>query len=284
VVERSAAKVVSIDVGGCSFSFGPKPLRDALRIVKQLGFDVVDLGICPGNTQIHPVVAAMEPEHRAAEATELLQNFGLRPEECFVLDFGEPINHPSPHVRDQTRHLFRGITRFASLTRCRSIMLIPGIVHSEIAYEESFDLAVKELRELVKISQDAGIQLNVEPCEPSIAENPRDAVRLCEEVSGLGLTLDYSHFIDPGYSQASVEPLHRFATHFHARQAAPGKRVAAVERGVIDFKRVITLAKQQNYKGVMAVEYVDCEVTTNCGVDVMKETIKMKDELAQLLI
>lgn len=274
---------MNIEIGGCSFSFGPKPLRQALQLVKDLGFRIVDLGVCPGNTQIHPITAATEPERCAAEATDLLQNFGLRPEECFVLDFGEPINHPSDRVRERTRELFRGLTKFASLTECRSVMLIPGIVHPEIGSEQSFALAVGELRELVAISQDAGLQLNIEACEPSIAESPQDALRLCQKVPGLGLTLDYSHFVDPGYSQASVEPLQRYATHFHIRQAAPGKRVEKVDKGVIDFQRVLTLAQQQDYDGVMAVEYVDCEVTSNCGVDVTEETIKMKSQLARLL-
>lgn len=275
---------MDIEIGGCSFSFGPKPLREALQLVKNLGFGIVDLGICPGNTQLHPIEAATEPERYAAEANELLQEIGLRPEECFVLDFGQPINDLNDQVRNRTRKLFRGVARFASLTKCRSIMLIPGIVHPEIGPERSFDLAVSELRELVKMSQDAGVQLNIEPCEPSIAQAPRDAARLCEKVSGLGLTLDYSHFIDPGYDQATIEPLHQFTTHFHARQAAAGKRVAAVDKGTIDFKRLITLARAQNYRGVISVEYVDCEVTSKCGVDVMKETVKMKKQLSELLI
>lgn len=274
---------MDIEIGGCSFSFGPKPLREALQLVKTLGFEVVDLGICPGNTQIHPVVAATEPERYAAEVNELLQEFNLQPDECFVLDFGQPINDPHDSVRQRTRNLFRGIARFASLTRCQSIMLIPGIVYPKIGPEQSFELAVTELRELVIMSQDAGVQLNIEPCEPSIAEDPRDAARLCAKVVGLGLTLDYSHFIDPGYGQASVEPLHQFATHFHARQAAAGKRVEAVDKGTIDFKRVVKLLRQQNYKGVIAVEYVDCEVTSKCGVDVMKETVKMRNQLTELL-
>lgn len=274
---------MGIQLGGCSFSFGPMPLEPALRIVKGLGFRIVDLGVCPGNPQIHPVAAALEPDRCAGEAVNALDQLELQPDECFVMDFGEPINHPSDEVRRRNRKLFRGLLRFASLARCRSIMLLPGTVHRELGKERSFATAVRELREMARMSQDAGIQLNVEPCEPSIAQHPQCAADLCEQVAGLGLTLDYSHFIDPGYDQSSVEPLHRFAKHFHARQAAPGKRVEAADQGSIDFKRIISLLKQQNFHGVVAVEYVDCEITRNCGVDVMKETARMRAELAALI-
>jgi sugar phosphate isomerase/epimerase len=274
---------MNLEIGGCSFSFGPRSLRYALQTLKDLGFDIVDLGVCLGNTQVHPVRAAENPERTASEVIEVLREMSMRPEECFVLDFGEPINHPEDSVRKRTRYLFPGIVKFASLVGCRSVMLIPGIVHPSVGRERSFELSVMALRELVKISDDAGVRLNVEPCQPSVAEDPHDAMRLCEEVPGLGLTLDYSHFIDPGYDQSSVEPLHRLTRHVHARQAAPGKRVEAVDKGTIDFSRIISLLREQKFEGVVAVEYVDCEVTTQCGVNVMDQTIKMKSELARLL-
>jgi len=272
-----------MEIGGCSFSFGPKPLHEALHVLKNLGFDVVDVGVCPGNTQIHPIEAASEPERTAATVKEALHEMNQRAEECFVLDFGEPINHPENGVREKVLSLFPGLVRFASLVGFRSVMLIPGIDHPSMGNERSFELSAKMLRELVKISEDAGVYLNIEPCEPSVAETPENAMCLCEEVPGLGLTLDYSHFIDPGIDQSSVEPLHRYARHFHARQAAPGKRVETVHKGTIDFKRITSLLKQESYSGVVAVEYVDCETTTLCGVDVMEETIKMKNELVHLL-
>jgi len=94
---------------------------------------------------------------------------------------------------------------------------------------------VSELKLLCQAANDEGILLNIEACEPSVVQHPMDAIRICEDVPGLGLTLDYSHFIDPGYTQSEVEPLHRFARHLHARQAVPGKRVEAVDKGTIDF-------------------------------------------------
>ncbi len=274
---------MDIELGGCSFSFGRTSLRESLLLVKRMGFDLVDIGVSPENAQINQMAAASEPLKLAAEVGSLIQGVGLRPEECFVLDFGAPINHPDENLWQRTRASFCGVVRFATLIKCRSIMLIPGIVHPEIGQERSFDRSVEKLKELAQISQDMGLQLNIEACEPSIAENPGDAQRLCEEVPGLGLTLDYSHFIDPGHTQASIEPLHLFAKHFHVRQAARQKRVETVAKGTIDFGRVLSLLQQQRYAGTLAVEYVECPETTKCGVDVVPETVKMRAQLLELL-
>lgn len=270
-------------IGGCSFAFGPKPLEEAAQIIRELGFQVIDLGVCLGNTQVNPHEAAERPIAVADRVNRILGELDLLPGECFVLDFGQPINHPDPGVRSETRRRFKPLTRFARLVGCPSIMLIPGIVYEHLGQKASYDLSVKELRELCQIADDNQIQMNIEPCEPSVVQDPRDAARICSDVPGLGLTLDYSHFIDPGYSQSEVEALHPFARHFHARQAARGKRVERVERGTIDFPRILRLLERDNYQGIIAVEYVECETTRECGVDVWIETPKMKSELERLI-
>src|SRR5690242_4309548 len=125
-----------MEIGGCSFSFGPKPLHETLQILKNFGFDIVDVGVCPGNTQIHPVEAARKPERTAATVKDALHEMNQRPEECFVLDFGEPINHPENGVRERVQSLFPGLVRFAALVGFRSVMLIPGIVYPSMGSEQ----------------------------------------------------------------------------------------------------------------------------------------------------
>ena len=271
-------------VGGCSFAFGPKPLDEAAQIVREMGFQVMDLGVCLGNTQINPHEAAEKPVAVADRVTRVLADLDLQPGECFVLDFGQPINHPDPAVRSETRRLFKPLTRFARLVGCPSVMLIPGIVHEPWGRQSSYDLAVRELRMLCEMAEENRVHLNVEACEPSVAQGPREAALLCRDVAGLGLTLDYSHFIDPGYSQCEVELLHPFARHFHARQAARKRRVETVDKGTIDFERIISLLRRDRYEGIIAVEYVECQTTRDCGIDVWKETPRMKSELERLIV
>jgi sugar phosphate isomerase/epimerase len=270
-------------VGGCSFSFGPSRLDVAAQTLKGLGFDTIDLGVCLGNTQVSPFEAAKNPEAAAGAVRLVLDQFDLEPGECFVLDFGQPINHPDPTVRRESRKLFKRLARFAKLAGCPSLMLLPGITYDDLGWQASYTRSVAELRDLCEIAADAGVQLNVEPCEPSVLQTPDAAASVCHDVCGLGLTLDYSHFIDQGYSQREVEKLHPFARHFHARQATKGKRVETVEQGTIDFRRIVSLLKSEGYQGIIAVEYVECDTTRLCQVDVRSETPKMKAELEWLI-
>lgn len=79
-------------------------------------------------------------------------------------------------------------------------------------------------------------------------QDPDNAVRLCRDVPGLRLTLDYSHVVDPGYAQTEVEKIYPFARHFHARQADRGKRVEVVKKGTIDFHRILSLLRRDKYE------------------------------------
>jgi len=270
-------------VGGCSFSFGPSQLDAAAGILKELGFGTIDLGVCLGNTQVDPFEAARNPEVVATRVSRVLDQFQLEPGECFVLDFGQPINHPYPSVRRETRELFKPLVRFSKLVGCSSMMLLPGITHESLGWQTSYRLAVEALRSLVEIAADGGVPLNVEPCEPSVIQTPDAAASICHDVCGLGLTLDYSHFVDQGYSHAEIEKLHPFAKHFHARQATKGKRVETVDKGTIDFRRIVSRLKSDRYEGIVAVEYVECDITRQCQVDVWSETPRMKAELEWLI-
>ena len=46
---------------------------------------------------------------------------------------------------------------------------------------------------------------------------------------------------------------------------------------------MIELLRAEHYEGVLAVEYVECAQTSECGVDALAETPKMKRELELLL-
>ena len=83
-------------VGGCTFAFGPKPLEEACRSLKELGFRIVDLGVCLGNTQINPFDASENPGAVADTVNRCLDDLGLERGECFVLDFGQPFHTDMP--------------------------------------------------------------------------------------------------------------------------------------------------------------------------------------------
>ena len=133
-------------------------------------------------------------------------------------------------------------------------------------------------------AREFGLVFSVEAHLGSIAPTPGDALALVRAVEGLTLTLDYTHFIKQGYTDANVEPLIAHASHFHARGAAPGQLQTAVKDSTIDYRRVVRCMREKGYTGCICIEYTwseweDCNRTDN-----LSETVLLRDEIAGCLI
>ena len=60
-----------------------------------------------------------------------------------------------------------------------------------------------------------------------------------QQVPGLTLTLDYAHFTRIGLPDAVVEPLVKYASHFHVRGARDERLQETFANNTIDFKRIL---------------------------------------------
>jgi len=275
-----------IRIAGATFSFGDLGLEESADVLREIGFDLADVGAGWSNYhQIMPQQAVDDPQGQADRLRRVMQDRGLDISELFIMHFGKPINHPDPEVRTWTRGMFDGITTFARVAGFESVMMIPGHVHDELnqTAAQAFDHSVEELRGMVSVAGGKDLQCNIEPCVGSIAEHPADAVRLVEAVPGLGLTLDYAHQVQLGCGHEQIEVLHPHARHFHAKQSAPGAFQARPDEGSIDFSRLVHQLDAEGYDGVICVEFVTNEDLLKEGWDFRRETARLKQILDEAL-
>jgi sugar phosphate isomerase/epimerase len=269
-------------IGGCSFIHPHLTLPEGLATIKRLGFESVDIGFGGANGHYRAAEVAQSPLHFANQVHNANEKTGLHINECFVLNFGQPINSPNPDFQRQTRELFGGLCQFAKAANFVSVMLIPGPIHEELGQQHSLDLAVNSFNELVPIAAAHGLGLNVETDVDSCANTPEVALELCQRVPGLTLTLDHSHFICQGIAPGRAECLYPYTRHYHVRQAAPGQIVAEVDSGTIDFANIISQLEAGGYAGLYCVEYLTLSADTSAATSEAR-TLHMKRELEHLL-
>ena len=92
--------------------------------------------------------------------------------------------------------------------------------------------------------------------------------------------MDYAHFTRAGISNARIEPLAKFATHLHARTARPRRLQAPLRENTIDFPRVVKALAQHKFTGWIALEYVWIDWEHCNEVDIISETVQLKNLLA----
>ena len=246
-----------IEIGCCAFNFIGMGNEESLRLVRGMGFRYSDIEAISSDAQINQLEAAAEPERMGSEIRDLAARLELVLAEFFIVDVeidGEHVapNHPNAALRARALEQFRRLCRCAEVTGCRSVMLVPGSPREGTEFDAEWDTSVATLREMVPIARDHGLRLNVEPHSGSIATTPELAARLPREVAGLTYVLDYAHFINQGFDQAEVYPLHEFTTHMHAKPCGVGKRL--VHDMDLDFRPIIEHLVARDWDGIISCE------------------------------
>ena len=274
-----------IRIAGATFAFGDMSLENSCDVLKELGFSLADIGASGWSTftAYVPQQVVKDPDNPQKEAERIrgvLDSKHIAASELFVCDFGKAINHPDSKERQRSRELFAQFATIGGLVGCESIMMLPGNVHEDLGqtYEQAFQSSVEEYKWMVDVAQKNNLMLNIEPCIMSIAVEPAQAERLVQAVPGLGFTLDYAHQVQIGLKNNDIEPMHKHARHFHAKQSAQGEFEVKPDaaNGAIDFRALVRRLKKDNYDGVVTIEFVSSPDVIEAGWDMKAETAKMK--------
>ncbi len=268
-----------------SLSFPMLSFAEAATVIALIGIPNLDVGAHEGGCHVQPSQLEANPSQVAEELRRAIDEAGVGVSDLFPT-FGHgfrerPVNTPDAAEREANLRRLRAIVGVCRQIGARGITLLPGVIWDDLGPDRSFELSVAELRRLVSVVNDAGLRLSVECHLESVAETPARTLALVQAVPGLRLTLDYSHFVANGFSPDDVHPLVPHAGHFHARQARNGLVQANHWEGTLDFDDIVGRLKAAGYPGDLCVEYTWQEWRGANNVDVLSESVLLRDQLKQ---
>jgi len=170
---------------------------------------------------------------------------------------------------------------YAKAAGANHVTILPGVTFENESREKSVGRSAEELNWRVAQAKAAKLQVAVEPHVGSLTDTPERALDLVKHVPGLGFTLDYAHFTRAGIADARIEPLTQFATHLHARTARRGRLQAPLKENTIDFPRIVKALAKNKFAGWVALEYVWIDWEHCNEVDIISETVQLKNLLAE---
>ena len=262
------------------------PLLDhdrALAVIALLGLRGVDIGLFEGHGHLKPSRELLHPARNGAALKKRLAAHGLKAADIFLqihagfVEFA--VNHPEAKRREFAREQFLRALDYAAAAGSKHVTILPGVVNA--SRTASVSRSADELAWRVAQAQAAKLQLAVEPHVGSLVDTPERALDLVKRVPGLGFTLDYAHFTRAGISDARIEPLAKFATHLHARCARRGRLQSPLKENTIAFPRVVKALAKNKFSGWIALEYVWIDWEHCNEVDVLSETILLRDLLVR---
>jgi sugar phosphate isomerase/epimerase len=265
------------------FTFPVLERAAALKLVKLLGFDHVDIGLFARSSHFSPTDLEAAPQSYTAQVLQDLDDAGLRASDVFVQIGVDPseraANDPRSDIRIKNRELFSRALEFCVAVRCNHLTGLPGVFHATNPRERDLEIAAEETAWRLKECAGEGVRYAIEPHVGSICEEVESARAFLRRVPGLTLTLDYGHFVMAGESSARVHGLLPFASHIHVRGGAPNRLQTAADENAIDFTGMLAGLKQLGFDGFLTLEYVWVDWNGCNRTDNVSETVLLRREL-----
>jgi sugar phosphate isomerase/epimerase len=219
------------------------PLDRALKTMEELEFTKVDAAISARGPHITPADVAADP----VRCARLLRYSSSVVPAALNLEFEENV------AREKLVEQFEAICKMARSLSIATLTIPAAPIGSDLESE------VARLRELVAIAETYGLVLTVETRIGTLTEMPNTAVKLCERVPGLGLTLDPSHYICGPNQNKPFDQVYPHVKHVHLRDTGRtlDKMQVRVGQGEIEYSRIITQLEKHHYDRVLTVEIED---------------------------
>lgn len=275
---------MDLKIACADFTFPLLPHDKVLDLIAMLGVEGVDIGLFENRSHIQPTDILKDIAGSARKLSRKLDDRGLEFADIFLIP-GEfqvlAANHPDPEERKNSRDLFERVLEFTVFCEGKHMGALPGIFWENESKKDSLSRSSEELAWRVEKANEAGIIFSVEAHIGSVVPTPLEAIQLVEMTPGLTLTLDYTHFTSIGMPDSEVEPMVKYASHFHVRGGCSGRLQAPFKDNVVDYRRVLEAMKKTGYKGYLGLEYVwvDWEHCNEC--DNLSETILFRNFLKE---
>lgn len=258
-----------------------------LSIIRDLGFDGVDIGLFADATHVTLSSVLPDPVARADDLRTKIEQAGLEVADVFLTSSMElerltPTSRAGNDVED-LRAIFRATVEFAAELGSPGVTLLPGVVADGQAIDEAVSLAAEGLASLVEIGAERGLGVSVEPHIGSCIESPEATQLLLERCPGLMVTLDPSHFAYAGHTAVEMAQLADRTRHVQVRPAGPGVMQAKVRDNQVDLAALFSALRVAGYEGWLASEFVWMEKWRCDEVDNTGEAANLRRRMLELI-
>lgn len=117
-----------------------------------------------------------------------------------------------------------------------------------------FNEEVERLQKLVDIAESEGVRVAMKSQIGRLSEDPETVKVLCDNVKGLGLTLDPSHYHCGPHSNKNIERIMEYVFHVHLRDSKKDQLQVRVGQGEIDYGRIVTLLSRAGYSQALSIQ------------------------------
>ncbi|MBL8964344.1 MAG: sugar phosphate isomerase/epimerase [Phycisphaeraceae bacterium] len=207
---------------------GPRTLRKAamigmvgegetalekFQILRDCGFEGVEMD-CPSPTPIDDMLDAQEKTG--------LKIHGL----VDSVHWKWHLNSPSEQVRQRGREALEQCLREGRQLGASSVLLVPAVVNAQQPYDQAWTLTIEEIRRVLPLARETGVQIAVENVWNNFLLSPLEAARYVDELNDpfVRFHFDIGNVINFGYPPQWIRILGQRLVKLHIKDFSRKKR------------------------------------------------------------
>ena len=224
-------------VAATSRCFSNLSLDAALEKLVDLEYSAVEIMVHENDGHLSPsdVADNMERSVRICRDTKRLTTCG------YSLDFDV----------DSEPEFYRQFTACCHLAKATKVTTLT-VRASELG--TPFNEEVERLREMVRIATFEGVVVGLLNEADRITQDPATVKVLCDNVKGLGVTLDPSHFICGPHKGGDYDRILEHVIHVRLRDTTREKFQVQVGQGEVEYGRLISQLAQHKYNRALCID------------------------------
>lgn len=222
--------------------FGRYPLEKALRVIGELEFSKVDVAIHEKGPHLRP--------------SEVVRDVALSAQRIRIGPSLSPAAFSVEIAADSLAEYERQLLGICHLAR---LSMVPLLSIPAAPVGTALTAEAQRLRYLHRLAEAEGLILTVETRIGTLTENPDAAVELCQQVPGLGLTLDPSHYIAGPHQGKNFDAVYPYVRHVHLRDTGrgPDQFQVRVGQGEVEYGRIVSQLSRHQYNRLLTVQIHD---------------------------
>jgi sugar phosphate isomerase/epimerase len=234
-------------------------LQEAIEALQDLDFTAVEIAVHESAPHIKPSDLLADPDR----AVQMLRHT----HRMDISGYSLQLNSTGPTHYEE----FKEMCRIAKATKVVNIT-VPS---AELG--TPFNEEVEHLQRLVDVAESEGVRVSVRSQLGCLSEDPDTLMVLCNNVDGLGITLDPSVYIAGPAKAKNLDKILKFVCNVHLRDSRPDAFQVSVGQGEIDYGKLVTQLERDKYDRALTVHMTPME-----GLDHRVELRKLRRLLVTL--
>ncbi len=170
------------------------------------------------------------------------------------------------------------LDQFASVCKLGKATKVVTLTVPSAELGTPFNEEVERLQKLVEIAEGEGVRVAMKSQIGRLSEDPDTVKVLCDNVRGLGLTLDPSHYYCGHYRNKNLDKIMPYVFHVHLRDSKKDQLQVRVGQGEIEYGKVISQLAKVKYDHALSIQ-----IAPMPDVDQRQELRKLRLLLESLL-